>query len=759
MSASGQKRTSEFTSSPGMGIIAPDIVEGNSMPRVASITAFMLAASMGTAFAIDTKCFDDVAATRNYSLGIPANAAPSPDGKAILYFRSGPRDTVQRLYEYELATRKERELVAPESLLAGKHEELSAEEKARRERARISVTGFTHFELSRDGGRVLLPFNGRLFVVARQGGKITPLPGEGWIAPQFSPDGTKVAALRGDELHVVDIGTGADRQLTKGAGETLQHGEAEFVAQEEMDRREGFWWSPDSRFIAYEEADLSPVQPSYIADPMEPSQKPVEFRYPRAGTANAVVRLGVIAAEGGPTVWVPWDNKAYPYLVRAGWQKGGPLTLFVENRAQSEGKYSAADPRTGATRLLWTERDQAWITPPPPEPKQVPYWFADGSGFLWMTERGGQAQLERHAVSGKLLNAVTPADFRFEALLDVDEAKGTAIVEGGRDRLSREIFEVPLAGGAPKPVAAAPGFHSGVFGEQHALFAHSYNLADGSQGVDLLARDGKKIVDLRSVAEAPAFLPKLEHFTVGSRDFDALAIKPRNFDPKKKYPVILSVYGGPAGKEVWASPRRYFQQQCMADQGYIVAVSDNRGTPGRDAQWMRAIKNNAIDIPLGDQIEALQALGKRVPQMDLTRVGVFGWSFGGYFSAMATIRRPDVFAAGVAGAPVVDWQDYDSFYTERYMGLPAGNADGYRKSNVLTYASNLRQPLLIVHGVTDDNVHFQNTMQLALALLRAGKLYELLLLPGTHMLSDDVIRARETERQMAFLAKHLGPPQ
>jgi len=730
------------------------------MTRAATVSVLALALSGTAAMAIDIKCFTDVAATRSYSLGIPVNAQPTPDGAAVIYLKSGPRDLVQHLYEYDVATHKERELVTPDALLAGKREVLSAEEKARRERARISVKGFTHFELSRDGSHILLPLNGRLFVVARAngkaGGKITPLPGQGWIAPQFSPDGTKVAALKDDDLHVVDIASGTDIRLTKGAGETLQHGEAEFVAQEEMGRREGFWWSPDSKFIAYEEADLSPVEASYIGDPAEPWTKPTQFRYPRAGTANAVVHLGVIAAAGGPTVWIPWDNKAHPYLLRAGWQKGGPLAFYVENRAQTEGQYFAADAKTGKTRLLWTERDKAWITPPPPEPKPTPYWLADGSGFLWMTERGGQAQLERHSADGKLKNAVTPSDFRFSALLDVDESKGIAIVEGGRDRLSRQIFEVSLNGGAVKLLAAAPGLHNGVFGEQHGVFAHRFNLADGSEGVDLLTRDGKEIARLPSAAETPPFLPKPEHFTVGSHQFDALVLKPRDFNPAKKYPVILSVYGGPAGKEVWASPRQYFQQQCMADQGYIVAVSDNRGTPGRDAAWMRAIKNNAIDIPLDDQIEALKALGARVPQMDLTRAGVFGWSFGGYFSAMATMRRPDVFKAGVAGAPVVDWQDYDTHYTERYMGLPAENKGGYAKSNVLTYAGKLERPLLIVHGVTDDNVHFQNTMQLTLALLKAGKPYELLLLPGTHMLADNTIKARETERQMEFLAKNLA---
>jgi dipeptidyl-peptidase 4 len=727
-----------------------------SRTRVAVITAFMVASLAGTASALDTKCFDDVAATRSYSLGIAVGAEPAPDGRAVIYLRSGTRDTVQHLYEFDLATGKERELVTPAALLGGKQEELSPEEKARRERARVSVKGFTHFELSRDGSEILLPLDGRLYVVARASGKITPLPGEGWIAPQFSPDGTKVAALRDDDLHVIDIARGTDTQLTKGAGPTLQHGEAEFVAQEEMDRREGFWWSPDSKFIAYEEADLSPVQPSYIGDPLEPWQKPVEFRYPRAGTANAIVRLGVISANGGPTVWVAWDNKAYPYLVRAGWQKGGPLAFFVENRDQTEGKYFAADAATGATHLLWTERDKDWITAPPPDPKKVPYWLADGSGFLWMTERNGQAQLERHDASGKLMNAVTPVDFRFQALLDVDAKNGTIVIEGGRDRLSVGIYEVPLTGGEPKAVAAAPGFNRGAFGDQHGVFARAYNLADGSQGVDVLARDGKTIAQLPQVSETPPFMPKLEHFTVGTHDFDALILKPRDFDPAKKYPVILSVYSGPAAKMVWAAPRQYFQQQCMADQGYIVAVSDNRGTPGRDAQWMRAIKFDAIDIPLDDQVEALHGLASRVPQMDMSRVGVFGWSFGGYFSAMATIRRPDVFAAGVAGAPVVDWEDYDTFYTERYMGLPQENAEGYKKSNVLTYAANLERPLLLVHGVTDDNVHFQNTMQLTLALLKAGKPYDLLLLPGTHMLADDLIRARETERQMEFFKEHLG---
>lgn len=733
-----------------------------SLQRRFLFAAMAMAVAISSVHAADTHCFDEVAATRGYTLGTPVGAVPAPDGKSVLYLRSGPRDTIQRLFEYDVATAKERELTTPEALLGGQQEHLSAEEKARRERARVSVRGFTAFSLSRDGSHVLLSLGGRLFVLARVDGTFTPLPGEGWIAPQWSPDGTKVGALRDDDLHVIDVDRGKDTQLTHGAGEALQHGEAEFVAQEEMDRRDGFWWSPDSRSIAYEEADLSPVETDYIADPLAPQQKPVEFRYPRAGTANAIVRLGVISAAGGPTVWVPWDNKAYPYLARVEWMKGGPLSLLVQNREQTDEKYFAADPKTGAIHLLWEERDTAWLDLPAPMPKEVPYWLPDGSGFLWMTERGGQMQLERHTADGKLLNAVTPSGFRFEALLDVDVQSGTAIVQGGTDRLSTQIYRVNLNGGAafsPTEIAVARGLNAGQFGEQHAIFAHNYNLADGSHGVDLLSHDGKKIAELPSAAAKPPFMPAPEYFTVGKLGFDAMVLRPHDFDSRRKYPVILSVYGGPAAKLVWAAPRNYFANQCMADRGYIVATSDNRGTPGRDSAWFRAVKGNAIDIPIQDQVDALQGLGARVPQMDLSRVGVFGWSFGGYFSAMATMRRPDIFAAGIAGAPVVDWQDYDTYYTERYMGLPQANIDGYRKSNVLTYADQLNRPLLIVHGVTDDNVHFEHTMKLTLALLKAGKPYDLLLLPGTHMLADDLLRARETEKQMDFFATHLGGPR
>ncbi len=726
------------------------LTSGLSAPSLALAGATLLAAPI--AGAQDGSCFADLAATRNYSAGLPVQPTPTPDGAAVLYLRSGPRDAVQRLYEFTVATRTERELVTPDALLRGAEESLSAEEKARRERQRITARGIVSYELSKDGRRVLVSLGGELFVVERASGEIVALPGRGWVAPQLSPDGARVAALRDGELHVVDVAERTEVQLTHGAGPTLTHGEAEFVAQEEMDRSDGFWWSPDSRYLAYEEADLSAVEPHYVADPLQPATAPVEFRYPRAGTANASVRLGVVPAGGGETVWVPWDTVAYPYLVRVAW-RNGPLTLVVENRALTEEKVLEADARTGKTRELWAERDDAWLETPQWD---FPQRLADGSGFLWASERSGQWQLERRDADGELVNAVTPANFRFDQLLDVDLRRGSVVVQGGTGRLSRGIWRVPLAGGRPVALADEPGLHAAGFGEQHAIFAHSYNLADGRAGTDVRDARGRALAELPSAAEAPPFVPAVEYLTVGEREFDALVVRPRDFDPARRYPVILAVYAGPAAKQVMAAPRQSFERQCMADRGFIVATLDNRGTPGRGRAWLRAVKGNAIDIPLEDQVEGLRAIAERTPQMDLSRTGVVGWSFGGYFAAMAAMRRPDVFAAAVAGAPVADWQDYDTYYTERYLQHPAENPEGYRASNVLTYADRLDRPLLIVHGVTDDNVYFQHSMKLADALLKAGKPYELLLLPGTHMLADPVIRRNESERVMAFFERHLG---
>jgi dipeptidyl-peptidase-4 len=725
---------------------------------VIAIAGFLLGSTAWASARAAETCFQTLAATRNFSLGQPTHATPMPDRKTVLFLRSGPRDTKLGLFAYDLTTKTERPLAQPAAA-----EHLSVEEKARRERARMTLTGITDYAISQDGKTILVSQADHLSTIAWPSGETKPVAGSGWIAPRLSPDGASLAAVRDNELHVVALASGKDLQLTHGASDTLTHGLPEFAASEELDRNDGTWWSPDGSQLVYEEADTSGVEKHFIADPEHPSVQPVEFRYPRAGTANAKVRLGIIPRNGGATTWITWDHAIYPYVARVIWQNGGTLSLVLLNRVQTQEVVLSVDPKTGKTTRLLTEDDPAWLNLDPQHglgvsgAKALPYWLGDGSGFLWAAERGGTWQLEVHHADGSLDHALTPSSLPFDGLNDVDEAQNSVVFTASPDRLGTALFRVPLHGGAPSPLSAAPGLHDGQFGEtQHAIFAEHFSGADGSVATRVLDAKGNVLAALPSKAETMPAAPDVQFLRVGDLQMDALVVRPRSFSAGAHYPVILSVYAGPTVKVVLRAPRIYAEDQCLADEGFIVASVDGRGTPGRGRDWERATKDDLIDLPLDDQIAGLQGLGKIVPQMDLSRVGVEGWSFGGYFTAMATIRRPDIFKAGVAGAPVVDFADYDTAYTERYLGLPQTDPEGYKKSNVLTYAAQLQRPLLIMHGLTDDNVYFENTVKLTQALITAGKPYNLLLLPGTHLLPDPLLRARVSETRAAFLTAHLA---
>jgi dipeptidyl-peptidase-4 len=699
----------------------------------------------------DLRFFRELVETRNYSLGQPVSPKFTPDGKAVIFLRGGARDPVLRLYEFIVVDGKLREILTPEKLLQGAEEKLTAEERSRRERERQSLRGFTSFQLSKDGGKLLVTLSSKLYVITRADSQVTELPGRNWIDPRFSPDGRAVAAVNGGELHVIDLKTQTDVPLTSGASETIQHGLAEFVAQEEMERHEGFWWSPDSQSIVYQETDNSGVETRFIADPLHPETPPAKNFYPRAGTNNAKVRLGVVARSGGATRWLEWDREKFPYLARVVWKEtAAPLCVLVQNRAQQEEILLAVDPVSGATRELLREKDPAWVNL---DSKPMPVWLKDGHAFLWTTERNGAWQVELHSTDGAPVRAVTPANFNLDAFIDLNEADGSIVVAGGPDPRERHLFRFALAANAePQRLTRESGRHDAVFGDGKEQFLHRFNLVDGRAGWEVLrTSDGSKLGALPSVAERPSSLPKVELTrTEGQRAMDAAIVRPRDFAKGKHYPVILDVYAGPHSKYVIAQADRYMIDQWMADRGYIVVLIDGRGTPGHGREWERAIRGNLIDVALADQVAGLQALAKHEPAMDLKRVGVVGWSFGGYFSAMAVMRKPEVFRCAVVGAPVATWENYDTFYTERYLGLPSENAEGYRASNVLTYAADLRQPLLLIHGLTDDNVYVQHSMQLSDALFNAGKTFTFLPLLGTHMVSDPVLRLRRQTRVIEF---------
>jgi dipeptidyl-peptidase-4 len=704
----------------------------------------------------DLRYFRELVETRNYSLGQPVSPKITPDGKAVIFLRGGARDPVLRLYEFTIADAKLREILTPEKLLQGAEEKLTAEERSRRERERQSLRGFTNFQLSKDGTKLLVALSSKLYVITRGDSHVTELPGRSWIDPHFSPDGRAVAAVNGGELHVIDLETQVDVALTSGATETIQHGVAEFVAQEEMDRHEGFWWSPDSQWIAYQETDNSGVESRFIADPLHPERAPAKNFYPRAGTNNAKIRLGIVARSGGATRWVEWDRENYPYLARVVWKEAdAPLCLLVQNRAQQEELLLAVDPTSGATRELLREKDAAWLNL---DPMPMPVWLKDG--FLWTTERNGAWQVELHSADGALVRAITPADFNLDEFIDLNETDRSIVVAGGPDPRERHLFRFALETKAePKRLTWESGRHDAVFGDAKEQFLHRFDLLEGRAGWEVLrTSDGGRIGALPSVAERPSSLPKVELTrTDGTRVMDAAIVRPRNFGKDKHYPVILDVYAGPGHKQVLAQPDRYMIDQWMADRGYIVVAIDGRGTPGHGREWERAIRGNLIDVALADQIAGVQALAKHEPAMDLKRVGVVGWSFGGYFSAMAAIRKPDIFRCGVVGAPVVTWENYDTHYTERYLGLPSENAEGYRASSVLTYAADLRQPLFLIHGLTDDNVYVQHSMQLSDALFNAGKTFNFLPLLGTHMVSDPLLRLRRQTRIVEFFDGVLKP--
>jgi len=709
----------------------------------------------------NTSYLRDDAETRGFMLGRPTKAVPTPDGRAVLFLCAQARKPQLHLYEFDVANGRTRELIAPAQLLKGAEEKLSPEEKARRERMRVSVGGFTDFQLSKDGSRVLLSLSGKLYLLERSTREVRQInTGIGTLLdPKFSPDGQRIAYVLDHDVFVFDLGTQTERRVTIGGTDKLRHGVAEFVAQEEMGRFSGYWWSPDSRFIAYAETDHEGVEVWNVADPAKPDEPPFASYYPRPGKKNVKVRLGVIPVDGGQTVWMHWDAERYPYLTSVVWEKNGPLTLAVQTRDQRELALLEADAGSGRTTALLTERDAAWID----VRQDVPRWLPDGQGFLWASEKKEGWQLEWRQRTGEFHRVLAQAGDGFRELLHVDEKSGEAFFIGCPDPTQFQLYKVAPAS-APVALTHEVGNHSGSFGEGSAVYVRTISPLDAMPRSTVHRADGSLVGELPSVAEEPPFVPRVQLTKAGAgAGFYAALVRPRNFEATQRYPVIDYVYGGPLPPTwhgvVTTSMNVWLGAQWLADQGFIVVSIDGRGTPGRGHDWERAIGKHFGSVPLEDQITALRELGRKYPELDLERVGIYGWSFGGYMSALAVLRRPDVFKAGVAGAPPADWLDYDTFYTERYLGMPDTDADAYTEGSLLTYAGSLQRPLLLIHGTGDDNVYFRHTLRLANALFRAGREFGLLPLSSmTHMTPDPVVREQLYSRIARYFQTHLGKP-
>jgi dipeptidyl-peptidase-4 len=711
---------------------------------------------------VDTTYLRTLAQTRSFQLGRPLRPQPTPDGKAVLFLRSEARSSKLSLFEFDVATGKTRELLTPEAVLKGAEEKLSPEEKAARERMRLSAGGFASFQLSDDGSLILLALSGKLYILDRETNKVRELPtGKGFLLdPKFSPDGKKVSYVRDHDVFVMHLDTNKETRATTGGTALVEHGVAEFVAQEEMARFTGYWWAPDSERIVYQETDNNGVEVWHVADPIHPDAKPQPFFYPRPGKSNAKVKLGIVAIDGGATTWIDWDQAKYPYLATVRWSKKAPLCLTVQTRDQRELVLLEANPKSGKTETLLAEKSNTWVN----LRQEVPRWLPSGEGFLWVSEIDDMPRLELRGRNGKMRRVIVPAELGYQGLVSVDAKSEEVVFTASKNPTQTHVYRHSLLDpfAESEPLTKEPGLHGAVFSRDQGVHVVTSRTMKAMPTSIVFRKDGKAAGELPSVAENPDAAPNVKFVEVGSKErmFYAAIVLPRKFDAKKKYPVMVDVYGGPHHIHVLAAQTRWLLDQWYADQGFIVVAIDGRGTPGRGAAWERAIYQKFGSVPLDDQVAGLKALAKDNPAMDLSRVGIDGWSFGGYMSALAVMRRPDIFRAGVAGAPVCDWHDYDTHYTERYLGIPPKDADAYKEGSLLTYAGDLKQPLMILHGTADDNVYFRHSLKIVDSLFRAGKDFEMVPLSGlTHMVPDPLVMERLHGRIAMFFQKHLGRPE
>jgi dipeptidyl-peptidase-4 len=697
-----------------------------------------------------------LAATRNYRNGRPTQVWVSGDGSTAFFLRSEARDTAQALYKLDVASGEERKLVDVDQLLKGP-ETITAEERARRERLRQTATGITSFALTKNELGILLPLSGRLWFFDRMTGKVRELAtGDGVTDPQLSPDGTKVGYVRNDDVFVIDLAEGSrEVQVTRGGTEAKPHGVAEFIAQEEFDREHGFFFSPDGQSICFEEADQSTVEVLSITDPSAPEREPERAFYPRPGKKNADVRFGVVSVRGGATTWLTWDRARFPYVATVTWQENAPLTLYVLDRAQQNALLLSADPKTGATKTLVSEHDDAWIN----VDTSVPKWLPDGKSFLWSTERDGAWALE---LRGEFLpKTVLAAGKGYRKLADVDGAKGVIRVEASPEPTQRALVTLDLATGAEKSRLGDGGWTETTFGRSHDAFFAYLGTLEGWPRYEIVTPTTRR--PIASHAEPPPAAPLVQIRSVGPQQTRIAMVYPTDHAQRRQMPIVDAAYGGPGVNVVRRDLFNYVRAQYVADAlGAIVVAIDAKGTPGRDRAWERAIRGDFV-LPVEGHIAAIRALALDVIEMDLGRIGVYGWSFGGYFTAAALLSHPDFYKAGVAGAAPADWRDYDTAYTERYLGMPDADKAAYDKSSLLTLAAGpavISRPLLLLHGTADDNVYFANSLRLAEALARAGRSFELVPFLGeSHSMRAPIAVETQWVRTVEFLRDNLASPQ
>ncbi|MEU3251852.1 prolyl oligopeptidase family serine peptidase [Streptomyces sp. NPDC006997] len=692
------------------------------------------------------------ARTQRFTLGAPRSFTVAPDGSRVAFLRSpSGSDRANSLWVLDVADGRERPAADPRALLGGADEDLPPEERARRERSREGGAGIVGYATDTAVELAAFALSGRLFTAELRAGTARELPVAGpVIDPRPAPDGRHVAYVAGGALRVVGAEGEGDRALAEPEAEGVSYGLAEFIAAEEMARSRGFWWSPESDRLLVARVDDTPVRRWWISDPARPERDPQHVPYPAAGTPNAEVRLLVIGLDGTRTE-VAWDRARYPYLARVHWSAAGAPLLLVQARDQCSQLYLAVDPDTGATRMVHADEDPIWLDLFP----GVPCWTPSGQ-LVRIADEGGARVL---AVGERPL---TGPQLHVRAVLDVSDDDVLVSASAGAEAAAPEIGETHVYRVNElgwERVSQEPGVHSAArSGNVTVLVSHSLEWAGARVRV---LREGKQMATVPSYAEDPGLSPRITLTEGGARRVPCAVLMPRDYAGDTPLPVLLDPYGGPHGSRVVAAHNAHLTSQWFADQGFAVVVADGRGTPGRSPAWEKAIKDDLAAVVLQDQVDALQALAAEHP-LDLTRVAIRGWSFGGYLAGLAALRRPDVFHAAVVGAPVTDLRLYDTHYQERYLGHPDERPEVYRRNSLiddagLVDAAGPHRPMMIVHGLADDNVVVAHSLRLSSALLAAGRPHEVLPLSGvTHMTPQEEVAENLLLFQLDFLRRALN---
>jgi dipeptidyl-peptidase-4 len=674
------------------------------------------------------------ARTQRFTLGEPRTFTICGGGSRVLFLRAAAGDDPRTgLWVLDLDDGVERAVVDPSD-----DAELTAAERGRRERLREGAVGVVSYAADDAGKVVAFTQAGRLCVVDVDSGEVRELgTATACFDPRPDPSGRHVAYVDGRTLCLIAVDGTGERTLAGDDAETVSWGRAEFVAAEEMNRFRGFWWAPDGSALLAACVDEAPVAQWWIADPAHPDQPPTAVRYPAAGTADADVTLWLISLDGGRRA-IEWDRARSPYLGRVNWSPDKPPLIAVVSRDQREVRILEVDVTSGQTKERHVDSDPAWVE----LFDGVPAWHGDN--VLRIADVEGARSLFSAATR------LTPESMYVRAVVGVGD-DGPVFTASAGDPTCVGVYR--LDGAELVEVAAGEGVHRAV--------AAGRTTAVVSAGLDhfgnrAVLHANHKQLTVRSVAIEPPLVPEVQMLTLGERSLRGGLLLPRGHLAGTKLPVLMDPYGGPHAQRVVSSRAAWLEAQWLADQGFAVLVVDGRGTAGRDPGWERAVRLDFAGPVLEDQVDALRAAAALHPDLDLTRVGIRGWSFGGWLAALAVLRRPDVFHVAIAGAPVTDWALYDTFYTERYLGTPEEQPDAYRTNSLLDDAASLSRPLLLIHGLADDNVVAAHTLRLSQRLTEAGRPHSVLPLTGvTHMTPQETVAENLLLLQVDYLRRHL----